>query len=173
MLALLSAVGLMEQEAQRKQVTGKRTAMGLKEGCNSGAGVQLGGRPLAQDAQGKVQRPCPPVRVLFTSLYSTIHSFALSCSACSQEWGRIFLCLLPPSKQPSHRRLFLDFDEIAKMGYVVVRTLFLWTGNWGKFLPPSLLWNVHNLSGDQEHPCVSTCQDKGSVWICLLGQGYS
>lgn len=32
-----------------------------------------------------------------------------------------------------------NLDEIAKMEYVVVRILFLWTGNGGKFLPPSLL----------------------------------
>lgn len=46
----------MEQEAQRKQAAGKRKAMGLKEDVTVGLGVQLRGRPLAQDTQGKVQR---------------------------------------------------------------------------------------------------------------------
>lgn len=112
-------------------MTGKRKAMGLKEGCNSGAGGA---------AQGKVQRPFPPVWVLFTFLYGTSHFFAFSCSP-----------LAPKSTEESFYASFLqvnskatgdcswNLDEIAKMGYVVVRTLFLWTGNGGKFLPPSLL----------------------------------
>lgn len=33
--------------------------------------------------------------------------------------------------QAKPQRVVLDLEEIAKMGYVVVRTLSIWTGNWG------------------------------------------
>lgn len=39
---------------------GKRKVMELKERWSSGAGMHLSGRPLAQDAQEKAQRPSPP-----------------------------------------------------------------------------------------------------------------